>query len=179
MVSTVGLLLQFGARIKILIQLTASCHVASLYSLLLRFERKTGSTTVLSSFTVFYALTRTKMARTRSGRNTAGRGRRPAGRGGRTGRGLAARGGRGGRGGQANVPQRNPLPAVNQDVNMNDPLRAWHRVMACRTLIMRCGSEPREGGRVFTGRPKSQSWNEATSSCQVNGQVRINRLILD
>ena len=33
------------------------------------------------------------MARTRSGRNTAGRGRRPAGRGGRTGRGLAARGG--------------------------------------------------------------------------------------
>ena len=80
------------------------------------------------------------MARTRSGRNTAGRGRRPAGRGGRTGRGSAARGGRGGRGGQANAPQRNPLPAVNQDVNMNDPLRAWHRVMACRTLIMRCGS---------------------------------------
>ena len=68
------------------------------------------------------------MARTHSGCNTGGRGRRVAGRlggrhgrGGRLGRGPAARGGRGGRGGQANVPQRYPLPAVNQNVNMNKP----------------------------------------------------------
>ena len=145
------------------------------------------------------------MARTRSGRNTAGRGRRPAGRGGRTGRGSAARGGRGGRGGQANAPQRNPLPAGNQDVNMNEPqdnpaqglaqgdgvpdpyneMWEWLGVDADGIRYLRDpnlggftslsvlanlpydGMDDREGGRVFTGRPKSQSWNEATSSCQV------------